>query len=365
MSITSVKLLCGRSTLLRWIKIIRGLTVRYKVPVQGVGDLSALPQLPPDVAFSGLELLLDVGRACTRPEVSDDPERLFALFRYATKICADNENMRLSNVVYDMDTHKKKVLSDEFGCGFSFLISRHLLGTSVFLDTSTAIRRGWVQTESSRSKQPDYLSWRTNNGVPVVLEAKGTQSKGYGKKQIARGCDQVRAVVLPRVSHAIRIVVGVELQRLDQEHETTVLVGDPESADRYEYAFRGSLVEIIARCHYFRVAALIGDTQLLAHLGGHESEGEARLEEFEIGTRTYVGSALQFRHGDSSATFRIGIDQEVRGQLLASARYASLLERIQHADDSSVEHRLQNAVRRGDGTILSFQLEGPLSELEE
>ena len=335
------------------------------MPVQAVGNLPALPSLPACVRFSGLELLLDVGRACTRPEMVDDPETLFALFRYVTKISKYNGNMKLVNDVSNLDTHKKKVLSDEFGCGFSFLVSRRLLGTKLFLDTSTAIQEGWIRTTSSKSQRPDYVGWSSRNNPLVVLEAKGTQSRGYCQRQIARGCDQVSSVVLPHGLSSIRIAVGVELQRLDQQNTTTVLVGDPEGAEGHAFDFRDAHLETIVRGHYARVAALIGDAEMLDRLAEYPSEGEGKLREFESDHRMYIGSTLRFRHPDGSATLFVGIDREIRGQLLDSTQYASVLERVEFADDGSSEYGPQDRVRRADGTILAFWLEGPLSELSQ
>ena len=146
-----------KGTFLRWLNVFSDLQRVYEVPFRKVGSLPALSSLPPTLRFTGLDLLLDVGRACTRPEMVDDPERLFALFRYATKISTGDPNMRLTSQVSEMDTHKKKVLSDEFGCGFAFLAARRLLNTTMFLDTTTAVRGRWIGTASPKSRQPDYI----------------------------------------------------------------------------------------------------------------------------------------------------------------------------------------------------------------
>ena len=334
----------------------------YEVPVQPVGFIPVLTSLPGRLRFRGLDLLLNVGIACTRPEIAGDPERLFALFRYATKISATGQNMALTHDVAEMDVHKKAVLSDEFGCGFSFLASYALVGASTLLDTSTAIRRGWVKTASRRSQLPDYVGWSTTNKALIVLEAKGTQSTGYCRRQIARGCEQVKGVMLPQGVSSVRIAVGVELRRVDQEGQTTVFVGDPESTDQHEYAFVRPYSEAIVRGHYARVASLIGDGEMLRRLGEYHSEGDSALQVLEGPEHTYVGSTLRFTGRDGSATLFVGIDREIRGYLLESTRYASVLERLNMADGGDTSQGAPDHVRRTDGTLLALELEGPLSE---
>jgi hypothetical protein len=78
-----------------------------------VSPIPGLPAPAPSISFSGLELLKWVGQACTRPHVHDDPERLFALLRYATRIRARGSNPVLHQDLRELDSHKKKVLSDE------------------------------------------------------------------------------------------------------------------------------------------------------------------------------------------------------------------------------------------------------------
>jgi len=60
--------------------------------------------------------------------------------------------MSLSVEVADLDPHEKKVLSDEIGCGISFLICSRILATSVYLDLCDAIRSS--ATGNSSKSQP-------------------------------------------------------------------------------------------------------------------------------------------------------------------------------------------------------------------
>lgn len=364
MPITATEFSVDKGTFLRWWNIFSDLQHLYEVPLQAVGSLPALPSLPPTVRFTGLELLLDVGLACTRPELADDPERLFALFRYATKISTGDPNMKLISEVSDMDTHKKKVLSDEFGCGFAFLVARHLLNTYKFLDTKTALRQGLVKTASPKSQQPDYIGWDPLSNTLVVLEAKGTQSRGYCRTQIARGCNQIRSVNIPNSVSVTRIAVGVELKREDEKAETTIFVGDPEETEGQEYIFNVPPGEAVGRIHYARVAALIGDGKMLHQLGEYPPEDDGHLQELHADQRTYVGSSFQFRHRDcrdSLVTLFVGIDEDVRNQVIHSAQYDGVLERAIIPDESESADRPQHVVRRPDGTILFLRSKGPLT----
>lgn len=311
--------------------------------------------------FSGFDLLLDAGLACTRPEMVDDPERFFALFRYATKISTSHRNMKLTSEVSDMDTHKKKVLSDEFGCGFAFLVARRLLNTHIFLDTTTALRRGLVSTASPKSQQPDYIGWDFTGNTVVVLEAKGTQSRGYCRKQIAKGCDQIRSVSFRKGLSVIRVAVGVELKRENQRAKTTIFVGDPEEAEGLEYIFKVSPDEAIRRIHYARVAALIGDAEMLHELGKFLPKDEGHLQELDFDQRTYVGSSFRFRHRDSLATLFVGIDEDVRSQVIHSVQYDGVRKSAIISSESESVDCPQHVVRRLDGTILFFRSEGSLS----
>ncbi len=358
MPVTFVELGVDRTTFIQWSNMLSGLRQMYSVPLQYVGTVSGLTSPPQTLQFTGLDLLLDIGRACTRPEINDDPERLFAIFRYATKISSsmssNNPNLRLVSQVADMDIHKKKVLSDEFGCGFAFIVARRLFNADIFLDTFTAMRLGILNTSSPRSQQPDYFSVSLAGAKALIIEAKGTQSNNYCLSQIAKGCNQVKAVNLPSINSAIRVVIGAELRREDHSSDTTIFIGDPDEIEGHEYDFNIPLSEAIVRCHYIRVASLIGDAEMLHKLENFDNRDrsykhktEHHLETQTLEKRKYVGSKFQFRSGASNAGFFIGIDDEIRHHILESNNCESFLDISKKQIDSQKP-------QRPDGTILHF-----------
>jgi hypothetical protein len=82
-----------------------------------------------------------VGRACSRLERRDDPAKLFALLKYGTAM-ASGSDLRLLDEQEDLDSHKKKVLSDEVGSGMALLVAEQTYGRTRWLDFETAQRRG-------------------------------------------------------------------------------------------------------------------------------------------------------------------------------------------------------------------------------
>lgn len=225
-----------------------------------------------------MDLLNEVDRAATRPEIIDDPDRLFALFRYGTKIGRNTPNIRLNNRTYIRDLHKKAVLSDELGSGFALLAAGRFLGASLFLDLHNAIRRGCVNTPAPNFTVPDYVGLYGPGSSTVILEAKGSQSRYYcRKRQIPKGCQQVRSVNVPAPTACLRVVVGTALLKDDDGEDSRTFIGDPDEDERpYSYEFEGTLESNAMREHYTRIAALVGDESLLRRAEEPTEQAEER-----------------------------------------------------------------------------------------
>ena len=157
MPVSSIKIDVDRATYLTWSRAMANMSRQFSVPLVPVGPVAGLPPLPSTISFTGLDLLNDVGRAATRPDVVDDPERLFAFLRYASKISTSAPNLRLRSNGSIRDRHKAAVLSDEIGSGFALLVAGRVLGTSIFLDLHDAIRRGLVATPAPNAVVPDFV----------------------------------------------------------------------------------------------------------------------------------------------------------------------------------------------------------------
>jgi hypothetical protein len=209
-------------------------------------------------------------------------------------------------------------LSDEIGSGFALLVAGQTLGTTVFLDTADAIRRRLVRTQAPNSLVPDYIGFYGPNGETVILEAKGTQSRWYSaQRQIPKGCEQVASVALTDGAPCLRVVVGVELRKDVHPTDTTVFFGDPEERHAYTYQFEGTPRAAAVRQHYARIAALVGDWELLRHAGERVPEGEpAPLVHRTVAGREVIGSTFEVWSGRSITGFFAGIDLLTRENVL-------------------------------------------------
>ena len=321
MATHSINLRVNEKTFTQWARSLVNLRRTFTVPVERCGNVSNLPPLPSHFRFSGVRLLLETGLACVRPDALDDPSRLFAMIKYAGSI-ASRAELRLARAVADMDSHKLAVLSDEVGCGFSFLVARKLLGANRFLDLKTAIAQKWVKTPAPKSRQPDYIAY--NSRLPsklMVVEAKGTQSGATRAiKQVLSGCGQVSrcAVQQPASTIERRMVVGALLTRENQRVKTKVLVGDPDEVKPYEYSFAGRVDRAVSTAHFARLATLTGDTAVLARLADRRRLDFEEPEPDPVNPQRAVGSLIEVSSGASSMRLFLGLQRSVRERLLDS-----------------------------------------------
>lgn len=366
MGVTSIRLAVDFRTFKRFQRSWSALGGAREVPLTDVG--AKIPGIPASVSMSGLELLLAIGRASSRPERSSDPSRLFALLRYGTSIAACSD-LRLKNDVNDLDSHKKKVLSDEFGAGMAMRIAEVTCGRANWLDFETAERRGFVRTKVPRSRQPDFAGLSRTGTKAVILEAKGTQSSDRYCEftQIPSGCEQLAEAKLVGAWKGIestRIVVGVALKYRKDASGSRVFVGDPDGDGNSEYDFQLSPEDAIVRSHYLRVASLTGDTELERELLSPSPQlrrREAALEVRTLSGKRFVGSGLTVTDGKQQIELFVGLEDGWR-QLLLSGEFREVLSRSQ-----TLSHRESGALQGGtdvsvmrlleDGTAIAF--EGP------
>lgn len=374
MPISSIRIDVDQPTFQSWSRAMINLSRSFSIPLVPVPPLGGLfPVLPSHLTFTGVDLLNEVGRAATRPEITDDPERLFALFRYGTKIGTNIPNLRLRDRSYIRDFHKKAVLSDELGSGFALLAAGRLLGVSIFLDLHNALRQRLVSTKAPRSTVPDYVGLYGPGGSTVILEAKGSQSRYYCRKiQVPKGCRQVRSVSTPPAATCLRVVIGTALRKDSDDQDSRTFFGDPEEDERpYLYEFGGTLESVAVRENYMRIATLVGDESLFTRVTEPTARAEERhinLVQRTIENRAAIGSTFEVRSGSSITGFFVGIDLDARKQLLdflstqkAGAQGATIgVEPIgkRERDQDWLSHY---SVTR-DGTILQLWSEGPLLE---
>ncbi len=369
MAVSRIQIEVDRNTYLNWVQAFGRLRLSSSVDLQLVGTIAGIPTPPPQVQFTGFELLEAIGLACTRPHVTDDPERLFALLKYCTKLARLASNFRLVSDVGQLDPHKKKVLSDEFGCGFAILTCGKWLGTRLYLDLHEAVTRGFVSTSASVSRQPDYLAMGVPGTSIVVLEAKGTQSHGYCRRaQIPSGCRQVQTVMITGAPNVARIVIGTEVQRVDQPWQTVIYAGDPPPNEKNfdQYEFRGKVEEMIAKAHLSKMASLVGDTELLRHVDpeARETWPEQSFVRKEFSGQSFVGSCLEVQHGLSVTGLFVGLNASFRENLLQLPPGIAALPPIPRSENQRAETgEILFAQHLGE-TGLGFYLwsSGPLSQ---
>jgi len=316
-----IELTVDKDTFLRWQAVLHNARRQFLVPITYQTAIPAVQILPTHLIVSGDRFLLEVGKAAARPELASDPARYFALLKYAAVLSETSSNLNLRDeICVKLDRHKKMVLSDEFGCGMSFLFAAEVLKASNFLDFETAERLGWVTTKPNAQERPDYVADLPRNKL-LLLEAKGTQSgHKYARFQLQRGCAQLNNVTLGGLATkrvAAKVVVGTSLG-FDSWPDTEVFVADPEDNGPSHYFFERDLREMTLRSHYLRVASLIGDSTLARAVEQdvNVTSSDRGPGAMEIGGRRYVGQPLSFLHQTQSCGVFLGIEEELRVRLL-------------------------------------------------
>jgi hypothetical protein len=329
-----VRLAVDSATFAKWRDAVANLRRSLTIPIVPVPPLPATLAVPRTLRVTGRRLLLELGNACSRPDVLDDPARLFGLLRYSQAVSIQTPGLTIAREIREYDTHKKAVLSDEFGCAVSFVVARSMFRASRVLDFETACRDQIVNTVARKRDRPDYLA-RCPAGY-VVLEAKGTQGAGsYSAKQVRRGCRQVSGVRVTRpapINIVARIAVGTALRFDDKRGTTVIRLGDPEEHRAVDYAFEDDVDAEVVRVHYLRVASLIGDARLVSVLDkrGRFRGAQHGSTERAIRGRSYLGGQVVARIGERELGIFVGLQADVRETLLSGRRdrIAATLERF-------------------------------------
>jgi len=324
----------------------------FDIPLVDQGPVP-VPNLPAQIKVNGVSLLLDIGVACVSPHHSG-MHSLFSLLKYPGMISAQPD-FRFRSSTAQIDTHKKKVVSDEFGCGMAFSVARQVFGKTDFLDFQTATNVGLVTTNAPQSRQPDYLAWGT--ALPneiMLLEAKGTQtSLAYGISQISNACDQLQAAsVIANGYTQTRFAVATALMREGTVDPSTIYVGDPDARTPYKYAIQGDAKQAIQNSHYSRISDFIGDYELSRRFDVQTSAGgKERVHRVVLGAET-VGTTLRLGSVNRQVEIFVGITSSIRSELLRR-------KFVQTSGATLTRHAKVNgahsiAVLHGDGSCLEF-----------
>jgi hypothetical protein len=173
---------------------------------------------------------------------------LWAWVRYYYAI-APAHDLRLTREFWELDSHQKTILSDDFGIGFpmSFLINPlDLVGWSDgrdFADRFSALTVPLpaVPKKSGPTKSPDFVCL-DGHGRFHVIECKGTQS-GQGKrakqfsdtnaKGVATGAIvQKRMIVLQPAYQGQRLACGIAIAREGAKQSSDLRIEDPDGDEK-------------------------------------------------------------------------------------------------------------------------------------
>ena len=139
----------------------------------------------------------------------------------------------LKEYIRSDDTHRRSVLSDDLGVGMAAFITKNYLGGRHSIDVDLALDMDSPNgIHNIYSTKPDYL-FSCDDGSYLVIEAKGTQSKGdYVFKQLRRGIEQLPSLQFSNPNiHAKYIAIGTRINEIDTD---VYLVDPPEKGN-----FRG------------------------------------------------------------------------------------------------------------------------------
>jgi len=221
----------------------------------------------------------------------------WAIVRYFAAVDASTR-LRLHPAVEDLDTHHKKVLSDDWGVGFSlqWLASRLRYrniehGFAVMRDLQ---RKGIAKFLAKRKKCgpdkcPDFIAYDSRNKIHII-ECKGNQQgPDHFEKQLKRGRQQKGNVEFQDESLvAQRLVTAFAFAGSTSRWSSTLRVVDPPPEDGHVYyRIEGESAQPIAQS-IMRVVAIRG--LLLA--GAFDAAAHAFPRETAIREVVRVPSAL-------------------------------------------------------------------------
>lgn len=330
--------------------------------VKGFGMLEKEGRSPEYLSSYGMaravKMTQVIGHSDTHAIIASVPEKEVAVEIKYPSLISSVTDFRFTNGTAQIDTHKKKVVSDEFGSGAAFLVARTLFQKTQFLDFQTAVAIGLVETGAPQSRQPDFCAWgpQSQNSI-MLLEAKGTQtSLNYAASQIIDACGQLTQATVTATGYSqSRVAVAVALMRENSNDATTIYVGDPDPEPKYDFKPKDELGEIIRRSHYLRVALFTRDSELATYLASKIKGAPSQLEVREIRRKRYFGSSFVMRSESSTVTVFAGLDAEIRRALLGSGDHLP-------PSNEAISPRQHGARKRmttiqNDGTCLDLSME--------
>lgn len=235
----------------------------------------------------------------------------WAWFRYLPAM-ANGSELRLRPEWEDVDTHQKRVLSDELGVGFTIQFVTEALDCVDFADTLYLIKlidpNGlYLISKAKRgpAKSPDYILIDRSSKY-IVLECKGTQSSRRELRDaISRGRAQkqnVGSLGSSSIKHSL--VAGLFIPQWPVAEDPCILVADPEGDELHRILSnrpKQQIDDALTQLTLAKQLALAGLAALPTWLSSAEF---AHLESLPEVAR----AELHERRADSKEDYRVVFD---------------------------------------------------------
>lgn len=208
---------------------------------------ATFPAIDGSEAVNIPEILLTIGVLTTPTFTSGvSLSEYWAWVRYLHAISSEDD-LTLTRGFWDLDSHQKTILSDDFGMGVpvAWLASRLQLAEvcdgRYFIDRLAATTNAIVPKRTAKrgpNKAPDFV-FRDIHGVWHILECKGTQSGlPYRARQIGEpgppstgAHAQKRGILFPAGHAGQRLISALVLSPEDSGDRSTLRFIDPPAED--------------------------------------------------------------------------------------------------------------------------------------
>lgn len=187
-------------------------------------------------------------------------------------------NLRMNDVVKDLDFHQKTLLSDELGVGFGAYYMLQQVGATDPIDAFVAMKRGQFGLRGNRRRAiPDYIFRSGDGGGYYVIECKGTQSgRPTAINQLRRGTEQVGAVTISSPAPVTRLVIGASLK-----DAVTVYIIDPPDREHPEHDEPDARrIEPLVRWAPVEIATFAA-AKRLTYIGDHQTADKILVDTVE------------------------------------------------------------------------------------
>jgi hypothetical protein len=160
------------------------------------------------------------------------------IIRYISAVDLDDSSLSLRREWFDIDSHQKTILSDDWGVGFTMHWLAARLGYQTFCDGRYFITRlhglGIASVErppetKGTFKSPDFVTL-DQSGKFHLVECKGTQSNtGYLEEQLIGGSGQKRKVIFTDEENQVgqRLAAGIFAAKSGSNDRSLLAISDP------------------------------------------------------------------------------------------------------------------------------------------